>query len=283
MLISHKILLHKWSILSCFFVILTGCQTHSTEPSVAVMVTKTDTQKNMNSPEVLGPQPVLAKNQVVPAAMDKEEFPFSSKSVVIYSVSKNEKQVALTFDDGPDSRYTVKILDILKKYDVKATFFVIGQHAAANPEVMKRMVKEGHQIGNHSWDHVDLTKLGADSLKDEINKTDDKIKEYTGNKTQLIRAPYGALSGLVASTAAESEHKFIGWSVDTRDWEGVSASQILDNVKKELKPGAIILQHSAGGKHGNLANTVEALPKIIEYLKESGYRMVTVSELLDKG
>ncbi|WP_248924633.1 polysaccharide deacetylase family protein [Paenibacillus hamazuiensis] len=217
--------------------------------------------------------------EAMPLASTAEVAVFNAKEHVIYSGKRTEKKVALTFDDGPDAKYTYQILDILKKNDVVATFFVTGEHAAAHKEAMKRIVDGGHEIGNHSWDHVDLTKLDQQQLEDEIDKTDEVIKSYTGHAPAFVRPPYGALSQQVADYA-EKSHKIVNWSVDTRDWEGVSSEKIVETVKKEIKPGAIILQHCAGGKHGNLSNTVKALPQLIQTLKEKGYRLVTVSELL---
>jgi polysaccharide deacetylase family sporulation protein PdaB len=204
-------------------------------------------------------------------------------NAVINHVPFGGKKVALTFDDGPDEKYTPRILDILKKNQIKATFFVIGEHAQQYPQMIKRIEQEGHAIGNHSWDHPDLTKLSNDKIQSEIVKTDELVKSITGQAPILFRAPYGALSRDVVADATETGHRIIGWSVDTLDWDGRSVAQILRTVRKEVRPGAIILQHSAGGKGGNLNNTVEALPQIITYLKQKGYSFVTVPELLQSG
>lgn len=217
------------------------------------------------------------------ASMDASQSStsFNLKQHVTYSGPRSLKKVALTFDDGPDAKYTPQIIDILKKENVSATFFVTGEHAAAHPEVMKLIVNSGFEIGNHSWDHSNLTTLDSQRLADEIDKTDEVIQRFTGKPSTLVRPPYGALSKEVVDYA-EKAHQIICWSVDTRDWEGISAEKIVENVKKEVKPGAIILQHSAGGKKGNLSNTVAALPQLIHYLKEHGYQFATVSELVQQ-
>lgn len=207
---------------------------------------------------------------------------YNLKQHVTYSGPRSQKKVALTFDDGPDTKYTEQILDILKKSNVVATFFVTGEHASAHPEVMKHIVAGGHEIGNHSWDHTNLTTLNEQQLAEQIDKTDQAIEQFTGQLPTLVRPPYGALSKEVADYAEQS-HRIVCWSVDTRDWEGISVERILDNVKKEVKPGAIILQHSAGGKKGNLSNTVAALPQVIHYLKEHGYELTTVTGLIQQG
>jgi peptidoglycan/xylan/chitin deacetylase (PgdA/CDA1 family) len=221
-------------------------------------------------------QPV---SSVVQAAAGKQTDSKLDERIINH-VTTTKKQVALTFDDGPDDKYTLKILDILKSNGIKATFFVVGEHAAKYPNVMKRIVQEGHVIGNHSWDHSDLVKLSSDLILNEITKTDDVVRSINGVSPTLFRSPYGAVNSDVRTDAASTGHQIIGWSVDTRDWDGISTAEIMNAVKKEVKPGAIILQHSAGGKGGNLTNTIQALPQIISYLKQNNYSFVTVTELL---
>jgi len=244
-------------------------------------------------PAVSHPVPVLSAAVSQPATVQLSSAPqpaadnrnsmndqVQSTVKVINNVKTDHPMAALTFDDGPDDKYTPRILDILKKEDVKGTFFVVGQQAKQHPQMMKRIVEEGHVVGNHSWDHPDLAKAATDKIQSEIMSTDDEIKQLTGAVPTLFRAPYGAVSPQLALEAAESGHELIGWSVDTLDWDGKSVAQILTNVKKEVRPGSIILQHFAGGKKGNLNNTVEALPQIIAYLKQKGYTLVTVPELI---
>ncbi|MCR8630071.1 polysaccharide deacetylase family protein [Paenibacillus radicis (ex Xue et al. 2023)] len=189
------------------------------------------------------------------------------------------KRVALTFDDGPDNIYTPKILDILKKNDIKATFFVVGNQVSLHPDVLKRINEEGHTIGNHTWDHANLTKLSAKKINQEIKDTDDIIEKTIGVMPTLIRAPYGAATVTLKKELEQSGRPLIDWNIDPRDWAGTSSSGILDNIKLHTKPGHIILLHSFGGKNGNLDNTVEALPNIIAFLKAEGYQLVTVPEL----
>ncbi|WP_261381636.1 polysaccharide deacetylase family protein [Paenibacillus cremeus] len=189
------------------------------------------------------------------------------------------KQAALTFDDGPDSKYTPQILDLLRDWDVKATFFVVGKQVNSHPQVLKRIAKEGHAIGNHSWDHADLTKVTPQHMKQEIESTDDAIAKLTGIAPTLFRAPYGATNEALKHTIKSADRHLIDWNVDTRDWAGTSPEDILEIVKKTVKPGSIILMHSFGGRDGNLSNTVEALPLVIDYLRENGYALVTVSDL----
>ncbi|NOU91745.1 polysaccharide deacetylase family protein [Paenibacillus sp. LMG 31456] len=189
------------------------------------------------------------------------------------------KRVALTFDDGPDANYTPKILDILKKNDIKATFFVVGNQVSLHPDVLKRINQEGHTIGNHTWDHADLSKLPTKRVIQEFKDTDDIIEKTIGVIPDLIRAPYGAVSVTQKKELEQAGRPLVDWNVDPRDWAGTSSSSILENIKLHTKPGHIILLHSFGGKRGNLDNTVEALPNIIAFLKSEGYQMVTIPEL----
>jgi polysaccharide deacetylase family sporulation protein PdaB len=244
------------------FVLTTGCGKQTTETTAA-------NADNFSTGS--------GNSQVANASlMDRKGM----QAAVVNDVSNAGQEVALTFDDGPDDKYTPLILDILKKYKIKATFFVVGDHVQKYPEMIKRISEEGHVIGNHSWDHADLVKLQNNKIEDEIINTDELVKRYTGRSPTLFRAPYGALSPDVIRDATSSGHQIIGWSVDTLDWDGKSVQQIVNNVKKEVHPGAIILQHCAGGKHGNLNNTVQALPMIISFLKQKGYSFVTVNELI---
>lgn len=185
---------------------------------------------------------------------------------------KTDKLIALTFDDGPDKRYTTDILDILKDKGVKATFFVVGQQVAKNPEVLQRIVDEGHAIGNHTYNHKDLSKLTKQQIIEEVKTGDAVIKKAVGFTPIMFRAPYGAVSDTLKDLLKANNRELVGWNIDTRDWAGTSASDIRKMIKKEAKPNGIILMHSFGGKH--IKNTVQALPGVIDDLEEMGYTFV---------
>ncbi len=160
-----------------------------------------------------------------------------SKLIHYSGPSDKKKQAALTFDDGPDDRYTLQILDILKKYNVKATFFLIGQKAKAHPDVVKRIVQEGHAIGNHTWSHPDLDKIGTVKVMEEISKTQDELASIIGYRPTLFRPPYGAVNPADLQAISDMGLSIVNWSVDTRDWAGTPTQGILSAVHKELKPG----------------------------------------------
>lgn len=195
--------------------------------------------------------------------------------------SSGEKQVALTFDDAPDSKYTAQILDVLREYDVKATFFLIGSSAEKHPELVKRIVKEGHTVGNHSYNHQLFTRLSDDAFREQVQKTQQSLNRLAGYAPKLLRPPYGEISESQLLWAAEHGLLVVNWNIDSLDWKQLNQAQILSNVMNSIKPGSIVLQHSGGGPRQDLSGTVKALPQIIETLRSQGYRLVTVPELLN--
>ncbi|WP_169713520.1 polysaccharide deacetylase family protein [Paludifilum halophilum] len=209
---------------------------------------------------------------------EKEELKEIKNRSVIYNGSRKTKKIALTFDDGPDKQYTGQILDILKREKVSATFFVIGRMARKHPDMLKRIVQEGHVLANHSWSHRYFPKLPMNQVEREIEKTNRVVKKVTGKEMTLIRPPYGAADG-VRKKIHDKGFMIVNWDVDTRDWRsGRTAEAVVKSVKKHAAPGSIILLHSAGGSRDH---TVQALPEVIAYLKKQGYSLVTVDDLLD--
>jgi len=193
----------------------------------------------------------------------------------------DEKRVALTFDDGPDSEYTPQILDILKKQKVKATFFLIGNRAELFPDVVKRMVKEGHIVGNHSMNHANIIKLDkAEALK-EIEECEKVLAELAKYRPALFRSPYGSLDSEKVEEIKELDVIIIAWNVDSLDWKSLTAEQVKTNILENVNEGSIILQHSSGSKEENLTGSVAALEDVIKILKKEKYEFVTVDELLD--
>lgn len=208
---------------------------------------------------------------------EKKEYENSIVEKVHYSGTNDKKQVALTFDDGPESKYTAEILEILKEYDIKATFFVIGQHAEKYPEALKQIHKEGHEIGNHTWNHKYLPKISEEAIDEEVLKTEKLLKDILGEVDHIFRPPYGAIKKREVKRINSLGYNVVNWSVDTKDWAGTSKEQMMDYLKKQLTPGGIILMHSTGSSK----NTVEFLPEAIEWIIEQGYEFGTASEVLE--
>lgn len=202
------------------------------------------------------------------------------RNIVFYKGNTRLKEVALTFDDGPDNYYTPKILDILHANGVPGTFFIVGKQAKRFPEMVKRIVEDHNAVGNHSWDHPEFWKLSNEQITQEIVATQNEIQQITGRRTTLFRPPYGRLAPAELGIIHNLGYSIIDWSVDTLDWKGNSATVILQTVKKEVSPGGIILEHSFGGRPGELNGTLNALPKIINSLQQQGYKFVTVPTLL---
>ncbi|MFA9557972.1 polysaccharide deacetylase family protein [Evansella sp. AB-rgal1] len=192
----------------------------------------------------------------------------------------SRKLVALTFDDGPEDYYTPKILDILKEKGVLATFFVVGYEINSYPDMMKRIVNEGHGIGNHTTTHPDLRTKWSVDVRKEIVTTQEILLKTIGRKSDLFRPPFGAITKADIAILNEIGMRNILWSVDTLDWSGLSGREIVNIVLRDVSPGGIILQHNF--QHERLLDgTVEALPVIIDELHEQGYTFVTVQTLLE--
>ena len=189
-----------------------------------------------------------------------------------YYEKKNRKVVALTFDDGPNPTTTNQALDTLSKYGIKATFFVLGKNVSGNEEILKRMKADGHVIGNHSWSHPVLSKLSLDEAKKQITDTEDALTKVLSSSSKLMRPPYGAITDDIRNGLDLS---FIMWDVDSLDWKNKNEASILTEIQREVKNGSIILMHDIH------AETVHALPKVIDYLKGQGYDFVTIPDLLD--
>lgn len=181
-----------------------------------------------------------------------------------------EKKVALTFDDGPDPKVTKQILEVLARHDAKATFFMLGSRVEYYPELAKAVMEAGHELGNHTWNHPDLTKLNADRVRKEIANTSKIIEEVTGEQAKSFRPPYGAVN---QSVRAQTDLPVTLWDVDTLDWKHRNANKLLEIVKGNVKDGSTILMHDIH------QSTADGLEDVLNYLEAEGYTFVTVSEL----
>ncbi|NLK07936.1 MAG: polysaccharide deacetylase family protein [Firmicutes bacterium] len=192
--------------------------------------------------------------------------------------------IALTFDDGPDPLYTPFILDILTEKEVPATFFLIGRHAEAYPELVKRIALEGHLIGNHTYNHRNLYGLDEENTRKEIFQAHDIISNTIGSPIHLFRPPRGMYSQSTLEFAHELQYTTVLWSISSRDWAEVSSGSVARNILRNTQGGDILLFHDSGSIIGTSGgyryNTVNALPLIIDGLRSQGFIFVTVDQLI---
>ena len=200
----------------------------------------------------------------------------NTNSLPIYSVDNNKKQIAISFDAGWGNEDTEKLIDILGKNDIKATFFLVGSWVDNYPQSTKALANAGHSIQNHSNSHPYLSQLSQEDIKNEILSCNKKIKKITGTTPVLIRPPYGDYNATVINTIESINMYPIQWSVDSLDWKGISADEIYRNVVPKIKSGDIVLFHNAA------EHTPEALPRIISDLKEQGFEFVLIKDLIYK-
>ncbi len=203
-------------------------------------------------------------------------YPENRDNIYVH-MQTDQKTVALTFDDGPHPQKTQKILDVLKKYGVRATFFVIGENAKKYPEQLQMIVADGHEIGNHTYDHKSLYKQSEDTLCQSVEKCKQTIKEITGIETVYFRPPEGYMNDAIAMSMNHKGYNVILWRVDTYDWKGLSGDQIAKNVLNTVKNGDIILMHDYIWRK---SYTEKALDIIIPELQKQGYSFVTASEVI---
>ncbi len=189
--------------------------------------------------------------------------------LVVKRGKAKDRTMALTFDDGPHSRYSRDILDILRKENIKATFFVTGKEAEKCPEILNLMFHDGHEVCNHSYSHERNTGIN------DIKKGARVIKDIIGKEAKFFRPPWGKITPAGLWYALSNNVKIILWSLDSRDWDLKTAKELIEYVKKsEVRPGEIVLFHE------DYAHTQEALPEIISDLKSKGFTFATVGELL---
>lgn len=199
--------------------------------------------------------------------------------------SRNSNMVAITFDDGPSPEFTPAILDILKEYDVHATFFMVGSHVEKYPDIARRVVEEGHTVGNHTYSHRNIPTLSTAELNYELLEATRTIFEVTSEYPAYVRPPRGMYDGRFRRLAHLLGQEIILWTVSSRDWRyGVSAQSIIRNVTSRVKGGDIILFHDSGAlirsEGGDRRATVQALPAVIEAIRSMGLEIVPLSELI---
>jgi len=190
-------------------------------------------------------------------------------------------RVTLTFDDGPNGRYTSDILDSLKRHKVKACFFLLGENVEYYPDIAKRIKAEGHLIGNHTYSHRHLSRLGRKSITQQIELCEDAFKKILRLSPKFFRAPYGKYNDTAKRVIRQQGYQLIGWGPAADDYKNPSPDTIVNRIVSKTKDGSIILLHDgANCRHGeSRRNTVKALPEIIKTLKEKGFRFVRLDKL----
>ena len=198
----------------------------------------------------------------------------TTRQLPIYCVQKDQKIVAISFDAAWGNEDTQQLIDILAKYDVKATFFVVGEWVDKYPESVKALADAGHEVMNHSNDHAHMTKLSKEEIIADVNACNDKIEAVTGVRPTLIRPPYGEYDDNVITAIRSIGMEPIQWDVDSLDWKDLSAADITQRVTSKVQAGSIVLFHNAA------LHTPEALPGIIEKLLQDGYTFVPISQII---
>lgn len=194
-----------------------------------------------------------------------------------HSVENDSMRIALTFDDGPHPILTHRILDILEKNHVFATFFMVGVNVENYPETAREVIRRGHEVGNHTYSHGHLDRLPESAVESEIWRCEDALEELCEYRPHLFRPPEGAINPFVERCSEENDYTLILWSLDTRDWESKNAERIVDCVLSKIRPGDIILMHDYIGYN---SQTPQALEILLPRLLERGFEPVTVSQLL---
>lgn len=215
-----------------------------------------------------------ADHELKETLLHDKQYLAQKDSKVVNSLDRNEKYIALTFDDGPNSNVTPQVLKALAEYNVKATFFMLASQARANPSMAKEVAMAGHEIGNHTNLHQNLVKLDTYDIEEEISESARNIEEASGQYPMMTRPPYGIFDKRVEETATALGTSLILWSVDSMDWKTRNAKMIKEEILNSITPGAIVLMHDIHQA------TADALPELLTVLIKDGYQFVTVSEIL---
>lgn len=205
-----------------------------------------------------------------------QEDPSSAAEAVFRGNPKQGKKVALTFDDGPYPIWTAEYLKVLQEYQVKATFFLVGKRVEWYPDLAKKIIAYGCEIGSHSYEHGRLTEFVEGEVQKDFQKTFDTIKKVTGQELGIFRPPYGAYNNIVVDTAQSFGQTPVNWNVDPRDWDTNDAQAVANRVLAKVTDGAIVVMHE--GRE----STLKAIPQIIDGLHAQGFELVTVSALMNE-
>ena len=220
---------------------------------------------------------VLAAAVAVTSTVRAVQTAAQPKEIPIYRVQSDKKEVAISFDAAWGNEETEQLLDILDEHDVKATFFLVGDWVDKYPDDVKNIAAHGHDIGNHSDTHPHLPQLSTENATSEIQRCNEKIEALTGSAPTLFRPPYGDYNNSVVSAVKSLGMYCVQWDVDSLDWKDPSPEQLCQNVLGKVRDGSIVLMHN-GAK-----NTPAALPSIIEGIKDKGFEIVLIKDLIPEG
>ncbi|MFD4910506.1 polysaccharide deacetylase family protein [Kitasatospora purpeofusca] len=235
----------------------------SAAPSAAVPAAPSATAAPASAPS-----PAAASPSAPPAGAAPARALTEAESRPVYELDADRRVVALTIDDGPDPRHTPTVLALLEQHGIRATFFLIGENAVEHPDLVREIAARGHHIANHTWTHPDLRHLSEAKVREELERTSELLHRTTGKAPTWFRAPGGDWSPASLKVSAELGMRPMAWSVDPRDWARPGTVVITDRILKDVRPGAIVLNHDGGGDR---SQTVAALKAYLPVLIDSGY------------
>lgn len=257
--------------LSIWFGIMLGSSGCTSKEEIPADLAEIRRAVPMQEPRVENP---LARRVNEPSTLPTA--PPAGVKISYSSVSTQEKVLAMTFDDGPHPTLTPKLLDICKARNVKCTFFVVGRNAKAYPQIIRRIIEEGHEIANHTYTHPSLTSRSDAQIRSELKMSEDALVAAANYRPHLIRPPYGAINTRIKQLMfSEFGYSTIMWSVDPQDWRRPGVSVVTSRLVNGAHPGAIMLAHDIH------PSTIEAMPSTFDQLLAKGYQFVTVSQLLN--
>ena len=201
----------------------------------------------------------------------------TTRELPVYNVDTEEKVLSISFDAAWGRANTDEILNILDRYDVKTTFFLVGFWAEKHPDLVAEIVARGHEIGNHSATHPHMSQLSQAQIREELRRCSDLVESITGKPTTLFRPPYGEYNDAVVRISREDGYECVQWNVDSLDWKNLGTDNMIRQCTKSVNPGDIVLFHN------DSKYILEALPRILEYYTQAGYKIIPVSQLLLEG
>jgi len=249
----------------------TGCSVFQKEPQADALASAPEVRTPDTAPIPAMPAP---RPQNAPSAMPK--VPPAGPRLSYSSIQTDQKVLAMTFDDGPHPSLTPKLLDILKQRNIKATFFVVGKNAKAYPQIIRRIIEEGHEIGNHTWTHASVMSRSDDQIRSELKMSEDAMVAAAGYRPHTFRPPYGAINTRIKQLmSSEFGYATIMWSVDPQDWRRPGVSVVTSRLVNGAHNGAILLAHDIHPP------TIQAMPSTFDQLLAKGYQFVTISQLMN--